>query len=206
MTTSEHGTNGPSMTHSISTRDSQSKEGPPQETPEPHVHTHTESHHHPAVTHSEDGTTSQTSAVARYTEGPYKGMTYEEADYEWRTRYDKLQQRVLEHANKAIALTEARLKSTDDELSAILSVIALLSPEQLEIARQEALKTVPADQVETFFEDLANHSTTKTPDQIAKDAEEIISFREAYKVADRQLRVESRQTDVELRELIRNKP
>ena len=79
VTTSEHGTNGPSMTHSISTRDSQSKEGPPQETPEPHVHTHTESHHHPAVTHSEDGTTSQTSAVVRYTEGPYKGMTYEQA-------------------------------------------------------------------------------------------------------------------------------
>ena len=113
---------------------------------------------------------------------------------------------MLEHSKKSGAVARALVKNADEELSLIWSAFKLLSPEQLEIARQEALKTVPADQVETFFEDLANHSTTKTPDQIAKDAEEIISFREAYKVADRQLRVESRQTDVELRELIRNKP
>ena len=202
VTTSEHGTNGPSMTHSISTRDSQSKEGPPQETPEPHVHTHTESHHHPAVTHSEDGTTSQTSAVARYTEGPYKGMTYEQAQkyYQWLIRHGELQNRLIKLVDKEIAHADAIIQSSEERELLMLSALALLSPEQRETLRQEALKTAPASQVDAFFDDLANHSTTKTPDQILKETKELIDIRTINDVVFEQLRVESEQLRKEFRE------
>ena len=204
----QHFTDGPATTTAVSTHDSQSTESTPQETPEEHVHTHTESHHHPAITHSDDQTTDQTSTVARYTEGPYKGMTYEQAQkyYEWRTHYNELQQRLIEHSKKERAHARAMIKSADDELSVVLSVFALLSPEQLEIARQEALKTVPADQVEKFFEDLANHSTTRTPDQITKDAKAIIESRQVRDIVFEQLGVEFEQIKKELRESERNKP
>ena len=202
----QHFTDGPATTTSVSTRDSQSTESTPQETPEEHVGNDTESHQ--AEAHSDDETTDETTPVARITHGPHKGMTVEEyrEHAELMNRKKELSRRLIEYSKKEIALADALLKSADDELSAMLSVFALLSPEQREIVRQEALKTVPADQVETFFEDLPNHSTTRTPDQITKDAKEIIESRKVRAIIFEQLGVEFEQIKKELRESERNKP
>ena len=72
----------------------------------------------------------------------------------------------------------------------MLAVFKLMLEEQLEEMRQQLLKTEPADEVNAFFDDLANHSSTKTPEQIALDAEDILKSREVNRAARRELQVE----------------
>lgn len=81
-----------------------------------------------------------------------------------------------------------------------------MSPGQLEYAREEALKNMPTEKVEAFFDALANHRTTKTPEQLTKDAQDILKSREAHEIARREIRVESQQIDLEFEELKRTEP
>ena len=144
----------------------------------------------------------------RYTEGPYKGLTYEQAKavYEWHVRNDELTQRLLEHSKKSRAIARALVASADKQLSLILSAFKRLSPEQLESARHEALKTLPAAEVEIFFDDLANHSTTMTPEQIREAEKEMISARKLLWIANDKLNAEFEQLDKEIDEHERNYP
>lgn len=139
--------------------------------------------------------------IRRYTEGPYKGMTYEEAQehYQWLTRKNELDQRLIELSEKELSLTTLLLKSADDELSTMLSLFKLMSPEQLEFVRQDLLKNFDAEKVESFFSDLSNAST-KTPEQIVSASQEILTAREAYKIVRRELDAEDAQLQQELRE------
>ena len=125
---------------------------------------------------------------------------------EWERRRDALKKRFLENSRKVRASARATIASADAELEAMLSLFKLMSPEQLEYARQEALKTLPAEKVESFFDDLANHGTTKTPEQLTKDAQDILKSREAQRIIDREIEVESQQIALEEEELKRTEP
>lgn len=157
------------------------------------------------------------------TSGPLKGMTLEEAKaaemqrraetlaaaekrWKWELRRDALKKRYLANVDKVIASAEATIASADAELETMLSLYALMSPEQLEYAREEALKTLPAEKVEAFFDALANHRTTKTPEQLTKDAQDILKSREAHDIARREIEVESQQIALEYEELERTEP
>ena len=155
-------------------------------------------------------------SVEVVTSGPYKGMTVEAAKAAankeladvkaWYRRKRAYDQRYSEYAEKVKAHTKAFLASADAELETMISVYALMSPEQLEYARQEAFKTLPAEKVEAFFNDLANHRTTKTPEELTKDAQDILKSRKALKIIDAELDVEREQLALEAEELDRTKP
>lgn len=157
------------------------------------------------------------------TSGPLKGMTLEEAkeaEYkrraetleaakkrrQWERRRDALKKRDIENSRKVRASARATLASADAELDAMLSLYALMTPEQLEYVREEALKNMPAEKVEAFFDALANHRTTKTPEQLTKDAQDILKSREAHKIARREIEIESQQIALEYEELKRTEP
>ena len=113
---------------------------------------------------------------------------------------------MLEHSKKSGAVARALVKNADEELSLIWSAFKLLSPEQLESVRQEALKKLPATEVEEFFDDLANHSTTMTPEQIVEAEKEMISARKLLWITNDQLHKEFEQLEKELDEHDRNYP
>lgn len=157
------------------------------------------------------------------TSGPLKGMTLEATKAaanqkraetvaaarkrrQWELRRDALKKRYLENVDRLIASARATLASADAELDAMLSLYALMSPEQLEYAREEALKNMPAEKVEAFFDALANHRTTKTPEQLTKDAQDFLKSREARRIADREIEVEKQQIALEEEELRRTEP
>lgn len=125
--------------------------------------------------------------------------------HEWELRRKALSQRRSKNIKQTVALAELSSKAVDDELATMLSVFRLMSDEQLERMRQDLLKTDPADKINAFFDDLVNAST-KTPEQIQRDAEEILKSREAYKAARRELQVEWEQIMLEDAELERTKP
>ncbi|MYB96736.1 hypothetical protein F4054_13285 [Candidatus Poribacteria bacterium] len=124
----------------------------------------------------------------------------------WELRRDALKKKYLANAKRRIASGDALLASADAELELMLSLFKGMSPEQLEYAREEALKTMPAEKVEAFFDDLANHGTTKTPEQLTKAAQDILKSREARDIIDREIEVESQQIALEEEELKRTEP
>ena len=125
---------------------------------------------------------------------------------EWELRRDALKKRYLANVDRRIASADATIASGDAELEAILSLFKLMSPEQLEYAREEALKTLPAEKVEAFFDDLANHGTTKAPEQLTKDAQDILKSREARDIVRREIEVEAQHIALEEEELMRTEP
>lgn len=125
---------------------------------------------------------------------------------EWELRRDALKKRYLANAKRSIASGDALLASADAELELMLSLFNLMSPEQLEYAREEALKTLPAEKVEAFFDDLANHGTTRTPEQLTRDAQDILKSREARDIIDREIEVEFQLIKLEEEELKRTEP
>ena len=143
-----------------------------------------------------------------YTSGPYKGLTYEQAMavYEWHTRDRELCKKWLEKADQKIALSDALVASVDEELSLILSAFKLLPPDTLQLVRNEAEKRLPAADVKMFFDDLANHSISMTPDQIAESETEMRSARKLIWIANDQLTQESRQAQKAVFEHIKNYP
>lgn len=133
--------------------------------------------------------------------GPYKGMTPEEAQ--------KHEQRIREHDRRLAAFSEnldkatnLLLKTVDDEELLMLSLFKSFSPEQLKNVREELLKTQPAAEVNSFFDDINNKGIAKTEEQLVKDAEAILSSRAALlDVVFRELDIEWAEIDQEYNEL-----
>ncbi len=129
--------------------------------------------------------------------------------YEWGLQLKALDKRLIAAAKKLEALVRATTASADAKPEAMLDAYALLSDEQLKYARAEALKTMPADKVAHFFNDLTNYkanATPKTPEQIAADSRDILASREARRIADWEVKVEREQIQQELDAHYRNKP
>ena len=158
---------------------------------------------HPAPTHIENATDA---GVLRYTEGPYKGMTYEEAITLWNKRKLAHTDRIIENAKKRSALTDVLLDSSKAERSVILSLFADLTPEQLSYAREVALENLPAKKVDVLLNDLEKIGEVKSLDQLSQEVEDILLSREAWEIADRELAVESVGIKEEGEELRRTKP
>ena len=126
-------------------------------------------------------------------------MTSEKSK-EWQTRKREFEIKQQAYDNKLLSLSDAVLQDLDDENSLMLSVIRLLSPEQLEQVRQYLLQTHPSEEVEAFLNDL-NNATKKTPEQITDDAQTMLTFREAYKLVQLELDAEEKALDQERKEL-----
>lgn len=158
---------------------------------------------HPALTHVENATDA---GAGRYTEGPYKGMTYEEAIKLWNKQYRDNWDRQMEYGKKLKVLSSALVDSSRAERSVMLSLFADLTPEQLAYARKVALETMPAEKVDVFFKDLEKFGEVKSPEELSQEAEDILLSREAWKIADRELAVEREALRAEEQELLRTKP
>ncbi|MDE0019489.1 MAG: hypothetical protein OXU51_25130 [Candidatus Poribacteria bacterium] len=156
-----------------------------------------------ALTHLENATDA---GAARYTDGPYKGMTYEEAIKLWNKRDRDHGARMIEHGKKRSALTDVLLDSSRAERSVMLSLFADLNPEQLAYARDVALQTMPAEKVNVLLNAIKKIGEVKSLDQLPQEAEDILLSREAWEIADRELQVEWIGIKEEGKELRRTKP
>lgn len=165
--------------------------------------------------------TENSDGVEIVTEGPLKGMTVEAAkafadDYiakeeeatlkrhKWELRKKELYARWYKNIDQKVALALSSASRVDSQLQTMLSVFKNMSDEQRAKLRQELLITKPADEVDAFFADVASAST-QTPEQLQRDAQNILKSREAYKAARKELAVESEQIRLAIEEHERNK-
>lgn len=150
------------------------------------------------------------------TSGPLKGMTVEAAKafanqnladskaavrkrHQWELREKEIFQRWSKNEKQIINLAIAYTEKGDGEFGLILSIYKLMPEEQREQVRQELLQTEPADKVNAFFDNVAN-AATKTPEQLQRDAQDILKSREAYRTAMRELEIKREQLKLELEE------
>ena len=108
---------------------------------------------------------------------------------EWCIQQQALFHRERAHTEKVLANSKASSASSKEEAALLLKSWALLSPEQLAFARQEALKTHSVEDVDNFFSELAQY-TNATPEEIQRDRETFLNKREAVKIVRRELAVE----------------
>ncbi len=144
----------------------------------------------------------------RYQDGIYKGMTYSEAYTAWKTKKDEILDRFLASTDKTVELAEAKIDSADAKLSTLLTIFKTMSPKELEIAKSETLKDYPekADEIESFFSDVANHDTTKSFEEIANDYQFILESDKAIWAATYKNRAEFDKISAELKQVNKDEP
>jgi len=132
--------------------------------------------------------------------GPYKGMTPEEIQV--------LEQQKIEfilrdkaHSDKVHAAWDAYFENTNDRKLLMLSVFKSLLPEQLESLREEALKTLPEEDVNYFFDDLENKGTVKTSEELIAEGERILISDEVLDNIFIELAIEEEELKQEYKEL-----
>lgn len=155
--------------------------------------------------------------------GPFKGLPldvakeiheeYTAASLERAKRYDEwdqrrraLKERDIALAKKELAHGDAVLADSKRHRENLLAAFALMSPEELEAARKEALKTQSAEEVDLFFRHVAEFGIAKSPEEINQDAQDIKKNRESLTIAKRELVAEREQFTREWEELQRTKP
>ena len=141
-----------------------------------------------------------------FTSGPYKGMTYDQSVFKWKEQMRETDKQLSDNIRKTVANTDARLASVDKQMNSILSVYKLLSKEQLEHVRNNALKTMPKEQVDEFFHNLYNHNDSKTADQISRDASDILQSKSVIDAIFLELNVEMEQISNKYDKLNETKP
>ena len=109
---------------------------------------------------------------------------------DWLIRRKVLEERETAYYEKSRANTMASLAASEDESALMLKTWALLSPEQLKFARQEALKTHSAEDVDDFFNELDLSINTTKPERIHRDSQKLLDTHEAYKIVKRELAIE----------------
>ena len=141
-----------------------------------------------------------------FTSGPYKGMTYGQSIFKWKEQMHETDIQLRDNIRKTVVNTDARLASVDKQMNFILSVCKLLSKEQLEHVRNNALKTMSKEQVDEFFHNLYNHNDSKTADQISRDASDILQSKSVIKAIFFELDVEMEQIKNKYDKLNETKP
>ena len=148
----------------------------------------------------------------RITTGPYKNKTRAEIRAAnkkrraWYIRDMAHRKRRKAYFEKLRANIAALRASGKEKVSLMLAWLSLLSPEQLDYARQELLKTHTAAKVDEFFNALDQHANTKTPEQIDRDVQKLLKSRETYKIVKRELAIEWETLRRERAELERTRP
>ena len=155
--------------------------------------------------------------------GPLKGLPldiakeigeeYRIASMERATQYHKWDLRRKAHQARDKALFDKELAHKDAHLATskkhgelILAVYARMSPEELEAARTEALKTQPAEEVDSFFKQVAAYGIVKSPEQIEQEAQDIEKTQKTLAIERQELAAEREQIQREEEELLRTKP
>ena len=141
-----------------------------------------------------------------FTSGPYKGMTYGQSIFKWKEQMRETDIQLRDNIRKTVANTDAKLASVDKQMNSILSVCKLLSKEQLEHVRNNALKTMSKEQVDEFFHNLYNHNDSKTADQISRDASDILQSKSVINAIFFELDVEMEQIKNKYDKLNETKP
>ena len=141
-----------------------------------------------------------------FTSGPYKGMTYGQSIFKWKEQMRETDIQLSDNIRKTVVNTDARLASVDKQMNFILSVCKLLSKEQLEHVRNNALKTMSKEQVDEFFHNLYNHNDSKTADQISRDASDILQSKSVINAIFLELDVEMEQIKNKYDKLNETKP
>ena len=141
-----------------------------------------------------------------FTSGPYKGMTYGQSIFKWKEQMRETDKQLRDNIRKTVANTDAKLASVDKQMNSILSVCKLLSKEQLEHVRNNALKTMSKEQVDEFFHNLYNHNDSKTADQISRDASDILQSKSVINAIFFELDVEMEQIKNKYDKLNETKP
>ena len=126
--------------------------------------------------------------------------------HEWDKRRRALIERDVALAKKELAHGDALLADSKKMREHILSVYASMSPEQLEVARQEALKTQPAEDVDLFFRHVSDFGTATPADQIDEDTQALQVNEEILASAWAALKAEREQINREQDELMQTKP
>ena len=120
---------------------------------------------------------------------------------DWHLQVKALRKRKRASGEKLLAL------SYDDENPyAMLRALLLLSPEQLDYARQALLKTQPADDVNTLFHAITTSPNTTTPERLEPNVQKLLMSREIYNIVRRELDIESEALRRERNELVRDCP
>ena len=155
--------------------------------------------------------------------GPLKGLPldvakqigeeYRIASMERATQYHEWDLRRKAHQAKEKALFEKEMAHKDAHLATskkhgelILAVYARMSPEELEAAREEALKTQPAEVVDSFFKQVPAYGIVKSPEQIEQEAQDIEETQKTLAIERQELAAEREQIQREEEDLLRTKP
>ncbi len=138
---------------------------------------------------------------------------YRVASMERATRYHEWNMRRRDHHKRDMALVEKELAHGDALLSDskerrehLLAVYASMSPEQLEAARKEALKTQPVEVVDLFFTHVSEYSTSKSPGELKQESQDLQKNQEILAIAWRKLEAERKEIQREQEELERTEP
>lgn len=107
---------------------------------------------------------------------------------------------------KELAYKDALIASSRKRVEISLAVYARMSPEQLEAAREEALKTQPVEVVDSFLKQVAAFRTDKSPEEIDQAVQDIEKTHEALRTEWQELVAEREQIAREEEELQRTKP
>ena len=126
--------------------------------------------------------------------------------HEWYLRRSDHKERDIALDEKELAHGEAVLADSKRHRENLLVAFALMSPEALEAARKEALKTQAAEEVDLFFRHVAEFGIAKSPEEINQEAQDIQKNRETLAIAKRELVAEREKIQREWEELQRTKP
>ena len=196
-----------------------------QNQPTPHHHNHLDhTPEHPTHNHKDNttkptdhGTHTQVRYISndeitihtyRYKDGIYKGLTYPDAYKTWQSKRKEIQRRLVANSQTARELGKASIDSADTELSLILTAFKSMPPAELELAKNKILKEHPnrTDMINSFFNDLANHETTKPFEEILIEYETLLESRQPIQIAADKNNAEFDNIKLELNQVDTEKP
>ena len=126
--------------------------------------------------------------------------------HEWDLRRKDFKERERALFEKELAHKDVLIANSKKRAEIILTIYARMSPEQLESAREEALKTQPAEVVDSFFTQIAASRTDKSPEEIDQAVQDIEKTHEALGIERQELVAEREQITREEEELQSTKP
>lgn len=126
-------------------------------------------------------------AVGDLNESDNKTVTEEQQQR--RAKKRELQQRLIDSSQLLIELSRAEVDDTKNELGLIFSAYKLLTPKQRKEARRDAMKVLPAETVNEFF-DKVDNAESMTEVQIRQSADDLQTSREVLRSMRRQLNAE----------------
>ena len=128
----------------------------------------------------------------RYKDGIYKGLTFSEAHVVWGGKYDKLSAKKDKIDQKIFELHDISNTLLDARKSLSLSFLRLIPTDQLEKAKEYALKSEPhkSDEIESFFNKIMN-AENKTLESIKTDVQLLHPLEEVNREEWKKVRQES---------------